>query len=239
MRMMINEVDVFKSAFRNVALLADSVDFVFDENEGLGISMLDHSHIVYYSCRFLPTFFTDYEYVGQDTYTLDATELNKVLKKCRGDGLEMIFDEECTIRNGSKTFTLGLLDVDDNRTPIPPSISYTYRIEVPMNFLKESIKDCEMYGHFISFGTSDYTFKLFSDGMMGKYSNEYTSSKELMATESKYNTEKISMIMGADKVSDLITIMGGNDMPLMLEITNPAEDVIVKGLVAPVIGEVE
>jgi len=239
MRIVTDEVDLFKSVFKNIGLLADNVDFVFDENEGLGISLLDHSHIVFYSCRFLTTFFTEYEYAGQGTYSLDATELNKILKKCRGDELEIVFDEDCRIRNGSKTFTLGLLDVDTNRTPVPPSIPYTYSIDVPMSFLKESIKDCEMYGHFISFNATDYTFKAYSEGMMGKYFNEYTSDKELEPSESKYNVDKVAIILGADKINDIVTVKGGTDIPLVLEITSPAEDVRVMGLIAPVIGEVE
>lgn len=240
MRIELTEVGLFKSVFKNVGLLSDGVDFVFDEEQGLKIAMLDKSHVIYYSCHFMKSFFIDYEYELPGVYSLDSTELGKVLRKCSGDELIMEFHEsKCVIRNGTKTFTLTLLDVEANNNPAPPNLPYVYSVDVPYKHIKESLKDCEMYGNKVSFNTKGHSLYLTGEGMMGKYSNEYTSDKELETTNSTYGIEKIMTILGADKISDRIIVKGGNDMPLILEITNVAEDVKLEGLVAPVIGEVE
>lgn len=240
MRIELTEVGLFKSVFKNVGLLSDGVDFVFDEEQGLKIAMLDKSHVIYYSCHFMKSFFIDYEYELPGVYSLDSTELGKVLRKCTGDELIMEFHEnKCVIRNGTKTFTLTLLDVEANNNPAPPNLPYVYSVDVPYKHIKESLKDCDMYGNKVSFNTRGHSLYLTGEGMMGKYSNEYTSDKELEATNSTYGIEKIMTILGADKISDRIIVKGGNDMPLILEITNVAEDVRLEGLVAPVIGEVE
>ena len=240
MRIELTEVGLFKSVFKNVGLLSDGVDFVFDEEQGLKIAMLDKSHVIYYSCHFMKSFFIDYEYELPGVYSLDSTELGKVLRKCSGDELIMEFHEsKCVIRNGTKTFTLTLLDVEANNNPAPPNLPYVYSVDVPYKHIKESLKDCDMYGNKVSFNTKGHSLYLTGEGMMGKYSNEYTSDKELETTNSTYGIEKIMTILGADKISDRIIVKGGNDMPLILEITNVAEDVKLEGLVAPVIGEVE
>lgn len=240
MRIELTEVGLFKSVFKNVGLLSDGVDFVFDEEQGLKIAMLDKSHVIYYSCHFMKSFFIDYEYELPGVYSLDSTELGKVLRKCSGDELIMEFHEsKCVIRNGTKTFTLTLLDVEANNNPAPPNLPYVYSVDVSYKYIKESLKDCEMYGNKVSFNTKGHSLYLTGEGMMGKYSNEYTSDKELETTNSTYGIEKIMTILGADKISDRIIVKGGNDMPLILEITNVAEDVKLEGLVAPVIGEVE
>lgn len=240
MRIELTEVGLFKSVFKNIGLLSDGVDFVFDEEQGLKIVMLDKSHIIYYSCHFMKSFFIDYEYELPGVYSLDSSELGKVLRKCSGDELIMEFhDNECVIRNGTKTFTLTLLDVEANNNPAPPNLPYVYSVDVPYKHIKESLKDCDMYGNKVSFNTKGHSLYLEGEGMMGKYSNEYTSDKELETTNSTYGIEKIMTILGADKISDRIIVKGGNDMPLILEITNVAEDVKLEGLVAPVIGEVE
>lgn len=244
MRIELTEVGLFKSVFKNIGLLSDGVDFVFDEEQGLKIAMLDKSHVIYYSCHFMKSFFVDYEYTddNQGVYSLDSTELGKVLRKCGGDELIMEFyndSSKCVIRNGTKTFTLTLLDVEANNNPAPPNLPYVYSVDVPYKYIKESLKDCDMYGNKVSFNTKGHSLYLTGEGMMGKYSNEYTSDKELETTNSTYGIEKIMTILGADKISDRIIVKGGKDMPLILEITNVAEDVKLEGLVAPVIGEVE
>lgn len=240
MRIELTEVGLFKSVFKNIGLLSDGVDFVFDEEQGLKIAMLDKSHVIYYSCHFMKSFFIDYEYELPGVYSLDSSELGKVLRKCTGDELIMEFHEsKCVIRNGTKTFTLTLLDVEANNNPAPPNLPYVYSVDVPYKYIKESLKDCDMYGNKVSFNTKEHSLYLTGEGMMGKYSNEYTSDKELETTNSTYGIEKIMTILGADKISDRIIVKGGNDMPLILEITNVAEDVKLEGLVAPVIGEVE
>ncbi len=240
MRIELTEVGLFKSVFKNIGLLSDGVDFVFDEEQGLKIAMLDKSHVIYYSCHFMKSFFIDYEYELPGVYSLDSSELGKVLRKCSGDELIMEFYEsKCVIRNGTKTFTLTLLDVEANNNPAPPNLPYVYSVDVPYKYIKESLKDCDMYGNKVSFNTKGHSLYLTGEGMMGKYSNEYTSDKELETTNSTYGIEKIMTILGADKISDRIIVKGGNDMPLILEITNVAEDVKLEGLVAPVIGEVE
>lgn len=234
MRIMINEIELFKSVFKNINLLSDGVDFVFD-NKGLAIGMLDKSHTIYYSCIFDKTFFTEYEYDdnNQGLYSLDATEFNKILKKCKGDELVITFTDECIIRNGSKTFTLRLLDELTNYNPSPPNIPYVYGVDVPIKFLKESLKDCEMFDQDVWFMTKGNKLVLSGDGMLGKYSNEYISDKELETTNSKFSIEKLSILLGADKISDETVIRGGNDMPLILETINPSEDVKLTGLIAP------
>ena len=238
MRIELTEVGLFKSVFKNVGLLSDGVDFVFDEEQREKIAMLDKSHVIYYSCHFDKSFFIDYEYELPGVYSLDSSELGKVLKKCAGDELIMEFyDNECVIRNGTKTFTLTLLDVEANNNPAPPNLPYVYSVDVPYKYIKESLKDCEMYGNKVSFTTKGHSLYLEGEGMIGKYSNEYTSDKELETTNSTYGIEKIMTILGADKISDRIIVKGGKDMPLILEITNIAEDVKLEGLVAPVIGD--
>jgi len=238
MRIVLTEVGLFKSVFKNVGLLSDGVDFVFDEEQGLKIAMLDKSHVIFYSCHFDKSFFVDYEYELPGVYSLDSSELGKVLRKCAGDELIMEFyDNECVIRNGTKTFTLTLLDVEANNNPAPPNLPYVYSVDVPYKYIKESLKDCEMYGTKVSFNTKGHSLYLEGEGMIGKYSNEYTSDKELETTNATYGIEKIMTIIGADKISDRIIVKGGNDMPLILEITNVSDDVKLEGLVAPVIGD--
>lgn len=233
MRLVVNDIELFKSVFRNIELLSDSTDFILGEN-GLKLSVLSRGHTIFYECIFDRSFFTEYECERMDIFSLDSGELKKILRKCKGDELELSFDESCTIRNGSKEFELNLLEVEYDAHPGLPSIPYIYSIDVPIGFLKESLKDSEMFSNEICLMTANDLMRISSMGVLGRYSNECHSDKELDASVSYYSIEKVMTILGADKVSDRIMLKGGTDLPLVMEISNLADDVRLTGLVAPI-----
>lgn len=233
MNIIINDVDMFKSAFKKIDVLTDTLDFVCTNEEGIKCQLLDKSHIMFVKYHFSKEFFEEYELDNDDKFSIAADEFLKVLKKCKGNELILEFGEDLKIRNGSKTFTLRLVE-NDAAIPDLPMLRYTYKVNVPITFWKESLSDCQLFETDVHITTNEEGVIISDSGMMGEYSNIYYENG-LDNTHSKFNIEKLDLL-DSRKISDNITLKGGDDMPILCEVENPI-GVLMSWLLAPKIDE--
>lgn len=233
MRMEITDIEAFKAVFKNIDSLSDNINLICTTEE-MKFNLLDRTHTTFIGCTFEKAFFNEYDVTEEETYSVSASEFNKVLKKCKGTVM-IEFDESLIVHNGSKKFKLNLLEPEYDNTPSMPTIPYKYNVNVPVKFYKESLSDCLMFSGDIEILTDEDKLVFASDGMLGAYTNSYDCDKQLESSKAKFSIEKLQMA-NAEKINDTVNIKGGDDMPVLMEITNPS-GLKFTCMVAPKIGE--
>lgn len=238
MRCVINNIESFKACFKGIDTITDNINFSCNKKE-MRYDLLDKTHTVFISCVFERGYFTEYEIKADDVYSVDATEFNKVLKKCKGDEVILEFDESLTLKNGSKKFTLNLLEEEYGNIPSLPLIDYKYDAEVSHEFFKESLSDCEMYSDDVMIHVEGDDVTFYSAGVLGEYQNTFTDEEmNAMACDGKYRIEKLK-VLDTKKISNIISLQGGEDVPILVTAANVPQDLTLRMMIAPIIGEDE
>lgn len=228
-------VDVvgFKSLFNSINDIFNEITFTCD-SEGIRFDGLGGGYVIFMFVNLDEDYFIEYECPEPDMFTLNVNELKKVLKSCKDQLTIENVDNKVILTSKNKVFTLYEYDTDYAGNNNPPDILYDYKVEVPISFLKETIKDIKLFSEDVIIRTSEYDFIMECEGTTGEYSNKYVCAKSLEATKSKYNRSWVEIMLGADKVNDTMTIKGKNDAPLTIEVENIG--VNVKYMLAPKIG---
>ncbi len=108
---------------------------------------------------------------------------------------------------------------------------YDYKVEIPISFLKETLKDIKLFSNDVFINTAEYDFTLSSEGTTGSYANKYICEKSLENSNAKFSAERFTTMLGADKVADKVTIKGKSDSPLTVELENIG--ITLKYMLAP------
>jgi len=226
------DVASFKSIFNKMEKIFENVIFECD-SKGIRFSTLDKSHTVFMFVELDGDYFWEYECEEPDKFSVELSELRKVLKSVKNKLTIETTSEEVILKSEHKKFTL-LQSVIDYADPLtPPTVPYDYSVVLPFKWIKETSKDISTFAKdfWVETKGNDIFFK--TDGQIGKFENYYSTLKELEPTETKLALEKLDVCLGTDKISDEIKICGGNSKPISLELENTG--VNIKYMIAPII----
>ena len=228
---------IVKDCLETVCLIIDELVFECD-SESIRLRALDKSHITFIDLNWDESMFDMYQCKEPCSFTVDASELLKIIKRIKTDDvLSLGLDEGNLILtyNGdsTRTFKLRLIDVE-YETPVPPKVEYPVHLNIPTDVFNDAITDAELYGEKISLSCDNDYFITSADGEFGVNHNRYLHGESIGDyVKSTYSIPKIKEMLKAKGLSHEVKLGLGDDLPLTLEYHSPTNDYKLGVLLAP------
>lgn len=240
-RLELSQNNIFKNAFESISRIVDEVTMTAD-SEALHLKCLSRDHITFVTMDLEKTLFDEYQCDEPEKIAIDCTELMKVLKKCKSnDMLEMGTDESSLYLvfkgDATRTFKIRFIDMDYNN-PTPPEIKTPCNIPVPSGLIKDYINDMDLYDEKLDITVDENYLTLSAEGQMGDAEIKYLHGENILQTvRSSFSIPKLQDIFKADKFSQECVLGIGEDMPIIVTFTLPANDGKLGYLLAPRLNE--
>ena len=237
MKFEISNNRIIKDCLETICIIIDELVFEAD-SEGIRLRALDKSHISFIDMEWKSILFDTYQCSEPCSFTVDASELLKIIKRIKGDDvLSAGLDESNLILtyNGdsTRTFKLRLID-GEYETPVPPTVNYPVHLSIPTDVFNDAITDAELYGEKISLSCDNDYFITSADGEFGVNHNRYLHGESIGDyVKSTYSIPKIKEMLKAKGLSHEVRLGLGDDLPLTLEYHSPTNDYKLGFLLAP------
>ena len=237
MKFEISNNKIIRDSLETVCIIIDELCFEAD-SEGIRLRALDKSHISFIDMEWKSILFDTYQCSEPCSFTVDASELLKIIKRIKPDDvLSLGLDEGNLILkyNGdsTRTFKLRLIDVE-YETPVPPTVNYPVHLSIPTDVFNDAITDAELYGEKISLSCDNDYFITSADGEFGVNHNRYLHGENIGDyVKSTYSIPKIKEMLKGKGLSHEVRLGLGDDLPLTLEYHSPTNDYKLGFLLAP------
>lgn len=235
----IDNFDQFKIFFDVVYDITDLIEFqLFDDH--ITCSILDKAHTRFMSVTFNSEFFSLYEKGDDESVTLFADDLHKIIKSA--SKLDNVFLETndtylvCKLEsnNGNSRIFEFVLPSEYIESPQPPSMELPVMFDLELQTLKQSINDLKIIGsNEIMFQTSPDTLSI-SSGM--EVTTNYVSTISIPTEESisaRYSLEYLEQLLKFNKISKTGFFQLGDNYPLLYSFKDEIMGVEVTGMIAP------
>ncbi len=239
----LSDITPLKNFFDIIYDTVQIIEMKLDQ-EKLSISLLNNSHVAFYSLEICKDFFINYQVDGVESILVFVEDFYKILKSSNKNDMLTLETTESNLiciferDTGRRVFELPLAD-DYGDTPIPPSIDYKGECTVLLSDLKEPVTDLDKIVKTDRFKilVSNNTLNVVapSDSM-----TRYNLSINIDDTSDGYvtvNVEYINQLLKLSKIDKEVTFHFGDGLPLSWNITSYDELVKVSGLIAPIISE--
>ena len=232
--------------------LKNFFDVIFDsaniveikvDNEKLSISLLNDSHVAFYSLEIARMFFGDYEIKdGGESVLVFVEDLYKILKFANKDDMLCLETNEsylvCKLEhdNNRRVFELPLAD-EDYTSATPPSIDYDGVFDVLLDDLRQPYLDLDKIVKTDRFKiiTQNQTMSVVAPAdSMTQYNQTIPIDVDCNCNVI-VNTSYINDILKLNRISNVVTLYLGNGIPLSWNMQSQDEFVKVSGLIAPII----
>lgn len=229
---------IFKTVFESISRFITEVEMVFT-SEGLKVSALDKSHVIFVVLEINAGGFDVYDFNGDGTVkvVLDSEELIKVLKRGKKDDIleirvldekvEVVFEDESL-----RTFTLRLIDID-YETPEPPELDLPAVIELPVNIFNDFLKDAELFSDKVTITIVQEEFIVGSEGDFGECQNKWLFSGYDGTETAIFTLDYLKYIMKVAPIFKDMKIKLGTEMPVECHFEDAKNEVKMMYLVAP------
>lgn len=246
MKMLLEIYDIysFKVFFDVVYDTVSTIEFKLDP-EKLKISLLNKAHTVFYDVEYAKEFFGDYVVDDVESVMIIADDLFKILKSAsKKDTLIMQSNEDYLIckfesENGNHRIFELPLALDEYNSPTPPKIECEYSFPILLDDLKKSSFDLDKI-----VGSKNMRFKLQGSELnVLAGSDAMTNYVHTLEVEEDGNAEVtvsldyINELLKFDKLTKVVELKIGDNIPLQYHITTPDELIRVDGLIAPIMSE--
>ena len=239
------DVDVWKNFFDLIHDSANVVELKLDQ-EKCGISLLNNSHVCFYTVEYGKEFFDEYSVDGAESVLIFVADFYNILKTVKnGDRLELSSDDNnlkiVVEHDGNRRVFEIPLSEDYGDSPIPPKIPVTVEFEILLKDLKQPCTDLDKIVKTDRFKmiVSDELLEIVSpDDAMTRYNQRLIIDNTGSAT-SIVNLGYMEDLQKLSKISDTVKLGLGNDMPLVWSMESAYGDVKVEGLIAPIIEDTE
>lgn len=229
--------------FKNILITAEMVltEIKFEaDNDGLRFRGFDGGKTSFFSVDFSKNYFDEYSIEKPETITVDSSELNKVMKRIKNDDDVCVIIDDFALSinvNGKKTFKINALDSEYD-SPNLPYMEFEVSTKVDFNDLRDSITDSSLYLDTFTIESGNGALVISANGMLGEYKSELLVGDELKeGCKSMFRNNLINSFFKLGNFSDMVTMHMGTQFPILLEVTDDLEEVVVKLLVAPRIEE--
>ena len=234
----LDDWEVLKKIFTNISEIIDEVSIECHVDK-LKFKAIDRSHVCFFECIIHSGLFDKYVLLQEFYLYIDLDELIKVLK--RGNKKDILvfkadYDEFHIIfeNKNKREFSLTQLDSLEEARELPV-MDYDVSFECNFDFLKNALKDADLYSDRLKFSCSDYLLILSCEGRNGNYSNEYTLDDSFVDCSSSYSIGWLFKVLNTKLSSNDLKINMGQDYPMLIEMN--MDFVELKYLIAPRLGE--
>lgn len=233
----LDDWSVIKNIFSNINMIIDEI-VVECTDDGLNFTGIDRAHVCFFEGIISKDLFDFYEIDKGLLLYIDLEEFVKVLKRGKNkDNLVFKADEEQYIisyvnKNTRKFSITQLSDVMDSKKP--PVLNYGTKFEFEYDFMKDTLKDADLYSDRLCFIREDDILTLSCDGNSGNYSNEFHLDESISESfSSVYSVSWLLKIFDTKLSSENIIINMGQDFPMLIEMC--VENVKMNYLLAPIL----
>ena len=240
-----NRVDEFNVFFDLVSNSCETIELNFNP-EGVIANVLNKSHVCFYNLKINEYFFIDYNVKENISLLIDCNEFHAIIKQLKNYNTIVLNKEENILEiiglkeDNRIRFTLHLID-DNYSSPVPPAIDYTANCEIPLSDLKNASEIIEKVcktDRFKVICSETKGFEISSpvDAMTGY--NQTIHANITGDGEIVVNNSYISELNKLSKLNKNIEFkLGDGNIPLGWSISNEVEDIIINGLIAPILEE--
>lgn len=239
MRFCLSNFKDFKNILTTAELILTEIKFEADD-DGFRFRGFDGGKTTFFSVDFSKEYFDEYEIETPENIIVDASEINKIMKRIKNtdDVCVSINDYHMSIKvNDKKTFKIHAIDMDYD-SPNLPNMEFPIHTKVDYSDFKDSINDSVLYMDKVSIESTNDSLMLSAEGVLGEYKSELLVGDELEeGYKSVFNNKKISSLFKIGDLADMVSVNLGMDFPILLELKDDCEELVVKLLVAPRIEE--
>ena len=237
----IDNFDQFKIFFDVIYDITDLIEFQLFEDH-ITCSILDKAHTRFMSATFRDDFFALYEKGDEDSVTLFAEDLHKIIKSVsKIDNVYLETNENYLVcklesKNGNSRIFEFVLPPDHIESPHPPSIDLPVVFDLDLQDLKQSINDLKIIeSGEILFRATKNTLNI-SSGM--EVTTNYIStipieneSEDMVS--SNFTLGYLEQLLKFNKISDSGLFELGDSYPLLYSFKDEIMGVEIKGMIAP------
>lgn len=246
MKLKIYDISPLKNFFDLIFDSSSEVELKLDQDK-LSISLLNDSHIAFYNIEFDEAFFDEYSIEENgESVLIFVEDFYKILKSSNKDDVLTIETDDnsmkCIFEHDLNTRMFELpLSEDYRDTPQPPLIDYDGEFIVSLSDLKQPCADLDKiiktdrFKMVVKDGEMDV---LSPADVMTKYSQRIPIDTSIDATTT-VNLGYIQDLQKLSKISNLVTLKIGDNIPLTWCMESYDGLVKVGGLVAPILEENE
>lgn len=209
-----------------------------------GMSLLNNSHVCFYTVEYHKDFFDDYQIDGAESILIFVNDFYSIIKTATSKDTLTISDEMSSLKivlehdTNRRVFEIPLAE-DYGDSPVPPSIEYQGEFTVKLQDLKQPCVDLDKIIKTDRFKmkVGDGKLSIISpNDSMTKYA-QYIDVDTTLNAESVVNLNYILDLQKLKKIGDTVLFKIGTDLPLTWNVTSPDEFVKVSGLIAPILEE--
>lgn len=243
MKLRLEKAGDLKKSIDGISVLVDEAEFVVQEN-GFSLKATDPSQISMVSFLMPKNSFTEYKSEGEEKIGLDMGYLSQVFGRSNNnDAVELSTNPDKTRLNlkflgkSTKTFSLPLLDISQNKVP-SPKIDFDAELIVLSSLLSDALKDAQLISTHVTIGVTSNTFFVKAESSKGNMKNE-TEKTEPVIQDFKVKNEAKSMfpldylqdMLKATSNDTKISIRLKTDAPI--ELSYPVGEAKLKYFLAP------
>lgn len=234
---------IFKDCFESISKIVDEIVLECDE-EGMRIKTLDRSHITFVHLELNNSLFDSYICDVPEKISIDSVEFMKVLKRCKSNDLLCLTVEDGNfvikfVGDSTRTFNIRLIDLEYESAQ-PPVLEPPVNLELPTDVLKDTLADIELFSEKIRILADPDKVSFTGDGEFGDTCSEYVHGQVVSdSVSSMFSLDKLKDMMKAEKLSNVVDIGLGQDMPLLMKFEIGMDDGELGFLLAPRLEEEE
>lgn len=243
MLLQISDIDSWKQFFDLIHDSTTVVELKLNQ-EKCSMSLLNNSHICFYTIEYSKEFFDIYQVDNMESVLIFVADFYNIVKTAKNSDLLELSTDENSLKivlehsSNRRVFEIPLAE-DYGDSPTPPSIPISVEFQVNLTDLKQPCIDLDKIVKTDRFKmvVSDSSLNIVSPmDSMTKYIQEI-SINNLGSASTVVNLGYISDLQKLNKINNMITFGVGDNIPLTWNITNGDGTVKINGLIAPIIEE--
>lgn len=236
-KIVFTEPIVFKSLFTAISGILDEITLKIDE-DGVKMHGLDRAHITFIDLNLNKEWFDMFSIEEPTEVSIATDELVSVMKRVRKDDIiELGAKDNNFLLNfeeaSKRSFKIRMIESDYEQQE-PPTLEFPAMVEIPFEEFEGAVKDTEVFSETLEIGLDKDSISFGGEGDFGDNALEYLHGENLKldkAVKSRFTIEKVKEMLKGKKISNVVTIGIGDDMPLFLKLGT--EEAYISFLLAP------
>ena len=237
----IYDIDCWKNFFDLIHDSASVIEMQLTQDK-CSISLLNNSHVCFYTVEYDKDFFNEYDVDGAESVLIFVADFYNIIKTAKNNDRLELSNDELNLKivleheDNRRVFEIPLAE-DYGQSPTPPTVPVEVEFELPLKELKQPCTDLNRIIKTDRFKmkVSDEVLEIVSpNDAMTKYNQRFIIDNTGTAS-STVNIGYVEDLMKLSKISDFVIFGLGNNIPLTWKINSADGFVRVSGLIAPII----
>jgi proliferating cell nuclear antigen len=211
-----------------ISELVNDVRFKIDSNQ-IELIAMDPANVAMIIFKLLSSAFSEYKVEKPVTLAVSLESLKAILKRVKpADVLSMELDSEknrlkVTLKSdGTRTFNLALIDVEDKEQRIP-DLNFPVKVEMNSMALDDAVYDMDVVAESIALSAQKGKFVVEAESNMNDAHSEIVEDDQTKITgaksevRSKYSIEYLKKIIKGGKIAPRVVLQFNKDYPLRVD----------------------